>query len=60
MKQSRRIESTQFSVKTGKNGKPVIVDTHNVDTHDKGLKIVCGFNCFVLAYQHCNKLNRGG
>jgi len=55
MKQSRRIESTQFVVKTGKNGKPIIVDLH-----DKGQKIICGFNCFVLAYQHCNKLNRGG
>lgn len=58
MKQSRRIESSQFVVKTGKNGKPIIVDTHNVDLHDKKQKIVCGFNCFVLAYQHCNRLNR--
>lgn len=55
MKQSRRIESTQFVVKTGKNGKPVIVDTH-----DKKGRIVCGFSCFMLAYQHCNRLNRGG
>ena len=53
MKQSRRIESTRFAVKTGKNGKPVIVDLH-----DKGQKIVCGFNCFVVAYAYCNRLNR--
>jgi len=53
MKQSRRIESNRFAVKTLANGKPVIVDTH-----DKNRRIVCGFNCFVLAYQHCNKLNR--
>lgn len=53
MKQSRSIESSQFVVKTGKNGKPVIVDTH-----DKNKRIVCGFNCFVLAYQHCNRMNK--
>lgn len=54
MKQPRRIQANRFAVKTGKNGKPVIVDLHN------GARIVCGFSCFVLAYQHCNKLNRGG
>ena len=47
MKQSRRIDSNRFAVKTGKNGKPVIVDLHNC------ARIVCGFNCFVVAYQHC-------
>jgi len=51
MKQSRRIESSQFVVKVNRSGFPVIVDTH-----DKGQKIVCGFNCFVLAYQHCNRM----
>jgi hypothetical protein len=54
MKQSRRIESTQFAVKTGKNGKPVIVDLH-----DKNKRIVCGFSCFMLAYQQAKKLNNG-
>ena len=34
MKQSRRIESTQFAVKTAANGKPIIVDTH-----DKGKRL---------------------
>lgn len=53
MKQSRRTESSQFVVKTATNGKPIIVDTHN-----KKQKIVCGFNCFVLAYNHCNRMNK--
>lgn len=58
MKQSRRIESNRFVVKTAKNGKPVIVDTHNVNLHNNA-RIVCGFNCFMVAYAYCNKLNRG-
>lgn len=52
MKQSRRIDSNRFAVKTGKNGKPVIVDLHD------NTRIVCGFNCFVVAYAYCNRLNR--
>lgn len=52
MKLSRRIQANRFVVKTGKNGKPVIVDLHNNG------KIVCGFNCFVVAYTYCNRLNR--
>lgn len=52
MKQSRRIDSNRFAVKTGKNSKPIIVDLYD------NARIVCGFSCFVVAYAYCNRLNK--
>lgn len=49
---SRNIQALRFVVKVNRSGFPVIVDLHN------NARIVCGFNCFVVAYQHCNRLNR--